>query len=238
MSPIEFRQLHIKSEIAQSRGTELARVKKSADARSNDADETRNNILAVATREFADKGLAGARIDEIAEKTNSSKRMIYYYFGGKEELYRAVLEQAYVRIRGREEEAEERFRELPAEQALRAQIGQTFDYHANNPDFVRLVMNENIHHGEHIGHVPGLKERNRSVIAQLRAIIDKGIADGVFRKDIDPIELHMSISALCFYNVSNRYTFNANFGVDMGAPKAMKKRRDQVAEIILAWVKR
>lgn len=216
----------------------MARVKKSADARSNDADETRNNILAVATREFADKGLAGARIDEIAEKTNSSKRMIYYYFGGKEELYRAVLEQAYVRIRGREEEAEERFRELPAEQALRAQIGQTFDYHANNPDFVRLVMNENIHHGEHIGHVPGLKERNRSVIAQLRAIIDKGIADGVFRKDIDPIELHMSISALCFYNVSNRYTFNANFGVDMGAPKAMKKRREQVAEIILAWVKR
>jgi len=238
MPPIEFRQLHIKSENAHSGGTELARVKKSADARSNDADETRNNILAVATREFADKGLAGARIDEIAEKTNSSKRMIYYYFGGKEELYRAVLEQAYTRIRGREEEAEARFRELPAEQALRAQIEQTFDYHANNPDFVRLVMNENIHHGEHIGHVPDLKERNRSVIAQLRAIIDKGIADGVFRKDIDPVDLHMSISALCFYNVSNRYTFNVNFGVDMGAPKAMKKRREQVAEIILAWVKR
>ena len=216
----------------------MARVKSSSDARSNDADETRNNILEIAAREFADKGLAGARIDEIAEKTSSSKRMIYYYFGGKEELYRAVLERAYAQIRSREEDASAQLQELSASQALQAQVEQTFDYHASNPDFVRLVMNENIHHGEHIGDVPGLKERNRSVIAQLRVIIDKGVADGAFRNDIDPVDLHMSISALCFYNVSNRYTFNANFGVDMGAGKALKKRREQVSEIILAWVKR
>ncbi len=216
----------------------MARVKSSSDARSNDADETRNNILEIAAREFADKGLAGARIDEIAEKTSSSKRMIYYYFGGKEELYRAVLERAYAQIRSREEDASAQLQELSASQALQAQVEQTFDYHASNPDFVRLVMNENIHHGEHIGDVPGLKERNRSVIAQLRAIIDKGVADGAFRNDIDPVDLHMSISALCFYNVSNRYTFNANFGVDMGAGKELKKRREQVSEIILAWVKR
>lgn len=223
---------------AATRGKILARVKSSSDARSNDADETRNNILEIAAREFADKGLAGARIDEIAEKTSSSKRMIYYYFGGKEELYRAVLERAYAQIRSREEDASAQLQELSASQALQAQVEQTFDYHASNPDFVRLVMNENIHHGEHIGDVPGLKERNRSVIAQLRAIIDKGVADGAFRNDIDPVDLHMSISALCFYNVSNRYTFNANFGVDMGAGKALKKRREQVSEIILAWVKR
>lgn len=216
----------------------MARVKSSSEARSNDADETRNNILEIAAREFADKGLAGARIDEIAEKTSSSKRMIYYYFGGKEELYRAVLERAYAQIRSREEDASAQLQELSASQALQAQVEQTFDYHASNPDFVRLVMNENIHHGEHIGDVPGLKERNRSVIAQLRVIIDKGVADGAFRNDIDPVDLHMSISALCFYNVSNRYTFNANFGVDMGAGKALKKRREQVSEIILAWVKR
>lgn len=216
----------------------MARLKGSSDARSNDADETRNNILEVAAREFADKGLAGARIDEIAEKTSSSKRMIYYYFGGKEELYRAVLERAYAQIRTREEEALEQFHDLSAEEALRAQIEQTFNYHASNPNFVRLVMNENIHHGEHIGHVPGLKERNRSVIAQLRLIIEKGVAEMAFRDGIDPVDLHMSISALCFYNVSNRYTFEANFGVDMGSESALKKRREQVAEIILAWVKR
>jgi AcrR family transcriptional regulator len=219
----------------KKKGRSLSRPTK-PDGRSVDADTTRNDILDVATREFADKGLAGARIDEIAEKTNSSKRMIYYYFGGKDGLYRAVLEKAYVRIR--EREAERDFETLPADKALRAQIEYTFDYHAAHPDFVRLVMNENIHHGEHVGHVPHLKERNRSVIASLKAIIDNGVAEGLFRKGIDAVDLHMSISALCFYNVSNRYTFSANFGVDMSAPKAIRKRRAQVADIILAWVKK
>jgi AcrR family transcriptional regulator len=199
----------------------LARPSKK-DARSNDADVTRSNILDVAAREFADKGLAGARIDEIAEKTASSKRMIYYYFGGKDELYRAVLEQAYVNIR--QTEAERSFEILPADEALKAQIEHTFDYHAKHPEFVRLVMNENIHHGEHIGHVPGLRERNRSVVASLQAIIDKGVAEGTFRAGIDPVDLHMSISALCFYNVSNRYTFSANFGLDLKRLKSVARR--------------
>lgn len=212
------------------------RISPKVDARTVDPDETRNDILDVAAREFADKGLAGARIDEIADKTNSSKRMIYYYFGGKDDLYRAVLAKAYTHIRG--SEAERHFEALPADQALRALVEHTFDYHAAHPDFVRLVMNENILHGQHIAHVPGIKDRNRSVIASLKAILDKGASEGVFRKGIDPVDLHMSISALCFYNVSNRATFEANFGVDMGAPRTLKKRRAQIADIILSWVGR
>jgi AcrR family transcriptional regulator len=203
--------------------------------RQQDADETRNNILQVAAREFADKGLAGARIDEIAEKTASSKRMIYYYFGGKDELYRAVLERSYGQIRAREDDAN--FETLPADKALIAQIEHTFDYHVEHPEFVRLVMNENIHHGAHIGHIEGLKERNKSVISSLKAIIDKGATDRIFRTGIDPVDLHMSISALCFYNVSNRYTFASNFGVDMSSAKSLKKRRAQITEIVLAWVR-
>ena len=126
---------------------------------------------------------------------------------------------------------------MPADEALRALIELTFDYHASHPDFVPLVMNENIHHGDHIGKIPGIKERNRSVIASLKTIIDKGVAARLFRKGVDPVGLHMSISALCFYNVSNRYTFEANFGVDLGSPKTQKKRRAQIADIILAWMK-
>jgi AcrR family transcriptional regulator len=213
----------------------VAKARTAADARHNDPDETRNNILAVAAREFAEKGLSGARIDEIAEKTASSKRMIYYYFGGKDELYRAVLERSYGQIRAREDDAN--FETLPADKALIAQIEHTFDYHVDHPEFVRLVMNENIHHGEHIGHIKGLKERNKSVIETLNAIIDQGVTAGMFREGIDPVDLHMSISALCFYNVSNRYTFASNFGVDMSAPKMLAKRRKQVADTILAWVK-
>jgi AcrR family transcriptional regulator len=201
-----------------------------------EAEDARLNILEVAAQEFADKGLAGARVDEIAEKINSSKRMIYYYFGGKEQLYRAVLEQAYVKIRARESAAN--YVAMNAEDALQQYVGHTFDYHAEHPEFVRLVMNENIHYGAHIGAVPGIKERNRSVIATLQEIIDKGVKERRFRKGIDPVELHMLVSALCFYNVSNRYTFAANFGVDMGLPKVAKRRREVVIETILRFCRK
>jgi AcrR family transcriptional regulator len=204
--------------------------------RSAEAEDARLNILEVAAQEFADKGLAGARVDEIAEKINSSKRMIYYYFGGKEQLYRAVLEQAYAKIRSLESAAN--YAAMNAEDALQQYVGHTFDYHAEHPEFVRLVMNENIHYGAHIGAVPGIKERNRSVIAAIQEIIDKGAKEGRFRKGIDPIDLHMLVSALCFYNVSNRYTFAANFGVDMGLPKVAKRRREIVIETILRFCRK
>ena len=201
--------------------------------RAADAEETRENILNVATREFAEKGLSGARIDEIAEQTNTSKRMIYYYFSSKEGLYRAVVGREYGRIR--DAEAELHLEEMPALEALAQLISKTFDWHFQHPDFVRLVMNENIHFAAHLDDVEGIQERNESVIATLNAILRKGAREGSLRTDIDPVDLHMNISALCFYTVSNRYTFRKVFGRDMGAPGLAKQRRDQVIEIILNW---
>lgn len=200
----------------------------------DEASETRENILEVATREFADKGLAGARIDEIADRTASSKRMIYYYFGSKDELYRAVLERAYQRIREQEEQAG--FESLAPDTALRSIIGHNFDYHFDHPEFVRLVMNENVHHGEHIAQMDGLRTRNKSAIEQLATILQKGEEAGLFRAGIDPIDLHMTISALSFYNVSNRYTFMHNFGVDFTAPQTRAARRKQIIECVMAWI--
>lgn len=201
--------------------------------RAADAEETRENILNVATREFAEKGLSGARIDEIAEQTNTSKRMIYYYFSSKEGLYRAVVSREYGRIR--DAEAELNLEEMPALEALAQLIGKTFDWHFQHPDFVRLVMNENIHFAAHLDDVEGIQERNESVIATLNAILRKGAEEGSLRTDVDPVDLHMNISALCFYTVSNRYTFRKVFGRDMGAPGLAKRRRDQVIEIISNW---
>ncbi|WP_082472898.1 TetR/AcrR family transcriptional regulator [Sphingomonas sp. Leaf357] len=200
--------------------------------RAADSEATKANILEVARQEFSDKGLSGARIDEIAERTNTSKRMIYYHFASKEGLYRAVLEEAYTRIR--ETETAMPIETMGAEEALRANIRLTFDYHHEHPEFVRLVMNENMHHGEFIKHVAGIKRRNESVIRVLGEIIAKGRDEGVFRDDLDPIELHMTISALCFYNVSNRYTFSEIFRRDMVSPEAVEKRREQVVGVVLA----
>ena len=121
------------------------------------------------------KGLSGSRVDEIAERTHTVKRMIYYYFGSKEGLYRAVLERAYEQIRSIESSLD--LNALPPDEALRALVRTTFDYHNKHPEFVRLVMNENIHHGDHIGHLAGIKSRNRTVIAMLRTILDRGAAE-------------------------------------------------------------
>ncbi|MEI6419194.1 MAG: TetR family transcriptional regulator [Sphingomonadales bacterium] len=202
--------------------------------RSHDADATRADILRVAAREFAAKGLAGARIDEIAEQTRSSKRMIYYYYGSKEELYRAVLEQNYAGIR--EAEADRHFEDLPALDALRAHVEHTLDYHLAHPEFVRMVMNENIHLAEHLGSVDGIRDRNRRVVASMQAIIDKGMAEGVFRPGIDGLELHLQISSLCFYMVSNRYTINTIFGLNMADPAVIAQRRAAIVATVLASV--
>lgn len=214
----------------------LTKNEGSRSVRAMEAEETRANILEVATEEFADKGLSGARIDEIAERTNSSKRMIYYYFGGKEGLYRAVLERAYTAVR--EADADNLRAHLEPDAALRDVVGTTFDYHNQHPEFVRLVMNENILHGGHIGEVPGIRERNRKVVDMLRNILTRGAASGHFREGIDPVDLHMTISALCFYNVSNRYTFSYGFERDMSSAKALARRRMTVIDVIESWCRR
>jgi AcrR family transcriptional regulator len=209
------------------------RSKAEANGSVRDADAARANILTVATEEFSKKGLAGARVDEIAERTHTVKRMIYYYFGSKEGLYRAVLERAYEDIRSLE--ASLKLDEHPPSEALRMLVGATFDYHNEHQDFVRLVMNENIHHGDHIGHLAIIKARKGTVLNLIRKLLDRGAAEKVFRKDLDPIDVHMSISALCFYNVSNRYTFSQIFERDMSTPKALKRRREIVIDTIERW---
>ena len=197
-------------------------------------EEAIDQIVDIATAEFVEKGLAGARIDEIAGK--ATKRKIYYYFGGKDELYRAVLERAYLRMRASENTVD--LSEGTASEALRRLIEHDVRYHSQHPELVRLVMNENIHRGEHLRQIETIREKNQSVIDVLRKVIDRGVAEGEFRAGIDPVELHMNISALAFYNVSNQYTFAHNFGIDMTSPEAVSRRASQVADIILAWVAR
>ena len=178
-----------------------ARKARAAEPRTNDPERTMADILEVATTEFADKGLSGARIDEIAAATRTSKRMIYYYFGSKEGLYVAVLEEAYRRIRAIETELH--LEDLPPEDALRRLVGFTFDYQLANPEFIRLVMTENIHRGEFIAQSKVIQKLNVPAIDAVRAVYERGVEAGAFRRDVDPVDLHMSISALCFSSNSS-----------------------------------
>jgi AcrR family transcriptional regulator len=206
-----------------------------APRRTNDPDRTRRDIVEVATREFAQKGYSGARVDAIASRTRTSKRMIYYYFGSKEGLYLAVLEEAYSSIRRAEATLD--LENLPPEAALRTLVGFTFDYYTEHPEFVRLVMNENIMEGVHMARSKAIGKLNVTVIDALRRIVSRGQKDRVFRRGIDPIELHMSISALGIFNVANRATFSTIFKRDMASPRALAKRREEVVEIVLRHVR-
>ena len=207
-----------------------------AEPRTNDPERTMADILSVATREFADKGLSGARIDEIAAATRTSKRMIYYYFGSKEGLYVAVLEDAYRRIRSIE--AELHLEDLPPEDALRKLVGFTFDYQLANPDFIRLVMTENIHRGMFLAQSKSIQQLNVPAIQAVRSIYERGVKERVFRSGVDPIDLHMSISALCFFNVSNRHTFSLIFKRDLDSPRAISARRDSIIEMVVRFVRK
>ena len=200
-----------------------------------DSDSTRRNIIDVATRHFAAKSFSGARIDEIAAETETSKRMIYYYFGDKEGLYLAVLEDAYSRIRGIE--ATLTLDHLAPEAAFAELVGFTFDYQTAHPDFIRLVMNENILNGVHIAKSQIISDLNVSVIAAMERIYARGRAAGLFREGIDIIDLHMTISALCFFNVANRATFSHIFQRDMTSPAATAARRAVVVDTVLRYLR-
>jgi AcrR family transcriptional regulator len=201
-----------------------------------EAEGTVADIMAVATAEFAEKGLAGARIDEIAERTRTSKRMIYYYFKSKEGLYLAVLEEAYRKIRAIEAGLD--LEHLAPEQALRALVGFTFDYQRANPDFVRLVMNENMHKGEYLKKSKSIHRLNAPAIDALRGIYRRGLESGVFRAGIDPLDIHTSISAVSFFNVSNQHTFSLIFGRDVMSEENLVRRRGNVEDMVLRYVMR
>jgi AcrR family transcriptional regulator len=207
-----------------------------APSRTNDPARTTADIIEVATREFADKGLAGARIDVIADAMRTSKRMIYYYFGSKEALYVAVLEEAYRRMRAIE--AELHLDDLPPEDALRRLVGHTVDYQLAHPEFIRLVMTENIHRGEYLARSKWIQKLNVPAIDGLRRVYERGVADGVFRVGLDPIDLHMSISALSVFNVANRHTFALIFKRDLESPAALIRRRDSIIEMVVRFVRK
>jgi AcrR family transcriptional regulator len=204
--------------------------------RTYDAERSMADILKVATAEFADKGLSGARVDAIAAATATSKRMIYYHYRSKEGLYLAVLEESYRRIRAIESNLH--LDDLAPEDALRKLVAFTFDYQQDNEDFIRLVMNENMHRGEYLARSKTIQDLNVPAIDAVRRVYQRGVKAQVFRRGVDATDLHMSISALCFFNVANRYTFSLIFKRDVSTPAALRARRDSIVEMIVRFVRK
>ncbi len=194
----------------------------------------RRDILRVATEAFATHGLSGARIDEIAKSTKTSKRMIYYYFGDKEGLYAAALEAAYTKVR--DGEAKLDLEGLHPTAALARLVAFTFDHHRANPDFIRMVMIENVHHADYLKRSKVIRSLNEAAISRLADIVARGQARGCMRAGLEPVLLHWQISALSFFNVSNRPTFSALFGPGLFSRDGQARLREEAVAMILAHV--
>ncbi|MGH2881143.1 MAG: TetR/AcrR family transcriptional regulator [Solirubrobacteraceae bacterium] len=205
-----------------------------APARQRDAAQTQADILQVATKEFAERGYTGARVDQIAERTRTTKRMIYYYFGGKEQLWIAVLERAYAGIRAAEQEID--VEHLDPVAAIRRLAELTFDHHEANPDFIRLVSIENIHRAEHLKRSPGIGTLNSPVIELIARILDRGRESGEFKRDVDPLDLHMLISSYCVFRVANRHTFGAIFNRDLRSRQLRDRYRAMLGDTVVAYL--
>jgi AcrR family transcriptional regulator len=215
-------------------GSEVTKASRKVSTRQQDPEGTKKNIIEVASQEFALNGLSGARIDEIAAKTRSSKRMIYYYFGDKEGLYLSALESAYAQVR--EGEAKLDVAGLSPLDGLKRLVEFTFDHHHQHEDFIRMVMIENIHHGQYLERSGVVRDLNVTAIAHIRDLYERGLADGQFRTGLDPLEIHWQISALCFFNVSNRATFSKLFDRDFGAPDMLDRLRQNSVNMVLRYV--
>jgi AcrR family transcriptional regulator len=194
----------------------------------------RARILQAAIDEFAARGFKGASMDAIAARTHTTRALINYYFGSKEKLYIAVLERAYAEIR--EAEGELNLENLDPMDAVRRIVEFTYHYYIEHEGFVRLVVAENQARGRHLRKSKAMRTLNRPIIDRLSGVIARGQEQGLFRRDIDPVEIHKSIAALGMFNITNRYTFGAIFQREMGSKGDVLRRREIVADMILSYL--
>ena len=199
-----------------------------------DPERTRAELLAVATEVFAESGYSGARVDEIAERTRTTKRMIYYYFGGKEGLYLAVLDKAYRGIR----RAEQKLRVDHSDpiEAIRRLAEVTFDHHIDNDDFIRLVSIENIHRGDFIRRLTDLPQLSAPATSLIDEILADGRTAGLFRTDVTALDVHLVISSYCVFQVANRYTFGYLFDLDLSETSNRAHLRRMIGDVVVGWL--
>ena len=199
-----------------------------------DADATQKRILAAAKKEFAKSGLGGARVDVIAERAKANKRMIYHYFNSKEELFTRVLEDAYVGIRSAELKLDLEHKD--PKDALEELIRFTWDYYLKNPEFITLVNSANLHKARHLKKSETFHAVSQRFVGMVSGLLDRGVEEGIFRPGIDPVQLNITIAAIGYYYLTNRFTGSIMFERDLVTPEALEERLRFNIETIMRLV--
>jgi AcrR family transcriptional regulator len=199
------------------------------------AEATKRRILDAALEEFAKFGLGGARVDTIADRAAANKGLIYAYFGSKENLFTAVLEEAYLGIRVAERELE--LDKLPPLTALETLVKFTWEYYLAHPEFLTLVNSENLHTGRHVKKSKAIRESVPPLIDMVQSILDRGVASGDFRSGIDSVQLNITIAAISYYYLTNRFTGSVIYSRDFMEAKRLEERLEFNLETIRRLVR-
>ncbi|MBI4274386.1 MAG: TetR family transcriptional regulator [Rhizobiales bacterium] len=196
---------------------------------------TREAILETATQEFAAKGLNGARVDTIAKRSRANKRMIYHYFGDKAGLYLAVLEKTYAAIRMAEIGLQLSDRD-PVD-GMKQLVQFTWNYFIQHPEFLSLLGTENLHRARYLKQSRRIRELHSPLIDMISKLIERGVRIGVFRPDVDAVQLYITIAALGFFYLSNRHTLSTIFGRELDTPERLATRGRHIEEVVLGYLR-
>jgi AcrR family transcriptional regulator len=201
-----------------------------------DPEGTRRRILLAAADEFAAGGLFGARVDQIARRAETNERMLYYYFGSKEQLFTAVLEHAFGALVDTERSLD--LDGVAPVEAMTRLAHFVWDYYRDHPELLRLINNENLHEARYIKGSTRIRELISPVVATLAGILERGTKAGLFRNDVDPLKFYVTLSGLGYYIVSNRFTLEATFGLDFSQADQRDDMVKMNTELLLAYLMR
>ncbi|MDF7648707.1 TetR family transcriptional regulator [Pantoea sp. Acro-805] len=204
--------------------------------RKNDPEGLKKRILAGALKTFAEFGMQGARLEQIAEHAQTTKRMVVYHFVNKEKLYIEVLEQVYQAIR--EHETGLNLAKMEPEEAMIKLVEASFDYHASHPDFMRLVCTENLLRGRYIVQSERIKALNKSTLDLLDDILTRGQKQGIFIEGLNTVDVHRLLSSICVHHVANRYTFHFLFTPDDKEEDSIRRNRQLAVTATLRYIRK
>jgi TetR/AcrR family transcriptional regulator len=192
---------------------------------------TKASILASARIEFAEYGLKGGRIERIAKRAKANKQLVYYYYGNKDDLYRAALERTYAEIRIREKELD--LSAMPPVEAMRRLVEFSLDYLQNHREFIRLLADANAHGARHLRTSKLAKQTNSPLLKLIAETLHRGVKEGVFRAGVDPLNLYVSIAGMTFFYFANGSTMSAIFGRDLNDEESIASYREHIVAMTI-----
>jgi len=206
-----------------------------AKATKRNPERTKELIHKAALAEFAEGGYGGARVDTIAARAGINKRMLYHYYGNKDDLFLYVLERAYEKIRTHEEKLD--LENLSPEDAVRELVKFTFKYHHDNPEFMRLLNNENLYKAEHIKKSKKIKQMHSPFVDLMKDVLKRGEKAGEFRKNVDPVQFYITVASVAYFYLSNVYTLSTIFGRKLSSKTALEERLNHCIDVILGYLR-